>query len=61
MFQTEVRVLPEAFLRDPELDMPLSGPWVFIYNTMEWTCQEGLVGMGCGRRGGSIPLLELPP
>ena len=35
----------ESFLRDPELDMPLSGPLVFICNIMEGTCQEGLVGM----------------
>lgn len=36
----------ESFLRDPELDMPLSGPWVFIYNTMEWICQEEPMGKG---------------
>lgn len=49
----------ESFL-SPELDMLLSGSWVFVYNTMEWTCLEGFTGMGSGEESRSIHLLELP-
>lgn len=56
-FQTEVRVHPLASLRDPG-PLSESGGLGLHPKKMDWTCLEGLVGVGQAQEP---PFLRAPP